>query len=95
MCISRTTVRKYEKTAKQRGYLDVGVPLPDDATLFTALGVAASPSSVEPYAEIVEELLGQGVEMTAIYERLRDDRGYGGSYSSVRRYVHRKHAAEP
>ena len=99
MRISRTTVRKYEKTAKQRGYLDVGMPMPDDATLFTALGVVASPplspSSVEPYAEIVEELLGQGVEMTAIYERLRDDRGYGGSYSSVRRYVHRKHAAEP
>ena len=34
-------------------------------------------------------MLDQGVEMTAMWQRLRDDYRYGGSYSSVRRFVHR------
>jgi len=50
---------------------------------------------VEPYAEVVQQLLDQQVEMVAIFQRLRDDHGFGGSYSSVRRYVHRLRPAEP
>jgi transposase len=44
---------------------------------------------VEPYDEVVRDLLAQGCEMTAITARLREDYGYTGSYSSVRRYCHR------
>ena len=44
---------------------------------------------------MVQRLLDQGVEMTAIFHRLQDDHGYGGSYSSVRRYVHHLRPAEP
>jgi len=46
-------------------------------------------SSVAPYGEIVEQFLEQQGEMVAIFHRLRDDHGFRGSYSSVRRYVHR------
>jgi transposase len=97
--ISRTTVRKYREWAGAQGYLQLDRPIPDDVTLATALGSAPQPpratSSVEPYREIVQRLLDQGVEMVAIFQRLRDDHSYSGSYSSVRRYVHRLRPSEP
>lgn len=97
--ISRTTVRKYREWADAQGYLQLDRPIPDDATLAAALGPGPQPpratSSVEPYREIVQRLLDQRVEMTAIFQRLQDDHSYTGSYSSVRRYVHRLRPSEP
>lgn len=97
--ISRTTVRKYREWADAQGYLQLDRPIPDNATLAAALGPGPQPpratSSVEPYREIVQRLLDQGVEMTAIFQRLQDDHSYTGSYSSVRRYVHRLRPSEP
>ena len=97
--ISRTTVRKYREWADTQGYLRLDRPIPDNATLAAALGPGPQPpratSSVEPYREIVQRLLDQGVEMTAIWQRLQDDHSYTGSYSSVRRYVHRLRPSEP
>ncbi len=97
--ISRATVRKYREWADAQGYLQLDRPMPDGATLAAALGAAPRPpratSSVEPYREIVQRLLDQGVEMVAIFQRLRDDHSYRGSYSSVRRYVHRLRPSEP
>lgn len=91
--LSRTTVRKYHELAAQHGYLDPAHPLPDEAALVAACGTGAPAptvaSSVEPHHDLVQRLLAQGVEMTAIYQRLRDDHGYAGSYSAVRRYAHR------
>jgi transposase len=93
MGLSRTTVRKYRERAEPHGYLRPDQPLPDDATLRTAFGPGPRPrpaaSTVEPYQEVVQRLVDQGVEMTAIFQRLRDNHGYTGSYSAVRRYVHR------
>lgn len=97
--LSRPTVSKYRDLAESQGFLAPGSALPDDNALQTALGAAPqSPrqaSTVEPYAQVVEQLLEQGCEMTAVFARLRDDHGYTGSYSSVRRYVHRLRPAEP
>jgi transposase len=97
--ISRTTVRKYREWADGKGYLQPSMPLPDDATLTAALGRAPQPpraaSSVEPYQEVVQRLLDQGVEMTAIFQRLQDDHDYSGSYSSVRRFVRKVRPSEP
>ena len=91
--ISRTTVRKYRELAEPHGYLRPEQALPDDATLLATLGPGpGSPqaaSTVEPYQEVVQRLVDQGVEMTAMFQRLRDNYGYTGSYSAVRRYVHR------
>lgn len=97
--ISRTTVRKCREWAETQGYLQLDRPIPDGVTLAAALGPAPRPpraaSSVEPYQEVVQRLLDQGVEMTAIFQRLQDDYGYSGSYSSVRRYVHNLRPSEP
>lgn len=90
--ISRDAVHKYHVLAHGKGYLTTDQPLPEDAILLQALGPASQPprtvSTVEPYRETVQKLLDQGVEMTAIYARLRDDHRYTGTYSSVRRFVH-------
>ena len=99
LALSRMTVRKYHKWARERGYLEPSVPLPDEAALSTALGEAPRPqrqaSSLEQHDEVVRDLLAQGCEMAAITARLRQDYGYTGSYSSVRRYVRRICPPEP
>lgn len=89
--ISRPTVHKYHLLAEREGYLEAGSALPDDATLSAVLGPGPQPpkiaSSLEPYQEAVKNLLKQKVEMTAIWQRLKDNYGYTGSYSAVRRFV--------
>lgn len=89
--LSRHTVQKYRTVAQEHGYLDRATPLPTNQELLSALGPPAPPphhdSTVAPYREVVEHLLADGVELTAILARLREDHGYHGSYSSVRRFV--------
>ena len=97
--ISRTTVRHYHEVAQQHGLLSPDSPMPDDAALAAVLGPIprppTTPSTVEPYAEVVQRLLDQKVEMTAIWQRLSQDYGYTGGYSSVRRFVRRVRPSEP
>jgi transposase len=97
--ISRPTVHKYHQLAQAHGFLEPGSALPDDAMLFSVLGEAPRPpraaSSVEHYGDVVQRLLEQQVEMTAIFQRLSEDYDYRGSYSAVRRYVHRICPREP
>ena len=97
--ISRTTVHKYRARAQDHGFLQPDRAMPSDETLQAALGTGPQPphavSSVEPYQGIVQRLLDQQVEMTAIYQRLRDDHGYHGSYSAIRRFVHHLQPAQP
>ena len=97
--ISRPTVHKYKVWAEGQGYLEPGHPLPTAATLQTALGPTPPPpqmtSSLTEYEPFVEQLLEQGVEMTAIWQRLRDKYGYQGSYSAVRRLVKRLRPRQP
>ncbi len=86
------TVRRYQELARQHGYLDPARPLPEAAEVMAQLAPALGPpssniSSVEPYREVVEGLLAQGVEMVAIHQRLGRHHGYTGSYTSVRRFV--------
>ncbi len=97
--LSRTTVHKYRLLAQAHGYLEPECALPDDATLQAELHLdtPAVPtlSGVAPYREIVQRLLDQQVEMTAIFQRLREDHGYPGSYSAIRRFVHRLQPSRP
>ena len=99
MNASPLTVRRYRDVAEGLGLLDATRALPEPSELLALLGPAAKPptkvSTVVPYQEVVEEMLDQGLEMTVIYERLRDDHGYGGSYSSVRRFIPKLHPDEP
>jgi transposase len=88
--LSRQTVSKYRELANAAGYLTPTSELPDVATLDALLGpppaLPRTPSTVEPYQTVVEELLDQEVEMMTIFDRLKE-RGYTGSYSSIRRFV--------
>lgn len=97
--LSRPTVHKYKEWAAEQGYLQLDQPLPESAELLAQLGAVSGPpamtSSLAPYRETVEQLLEQGVEMTAIWQRLQENHGYGGSYSAVRRFVKRLRPNEP
>lgn len=97
--LSRPTVHKYRQLAQAHGFLQPEQPLADETALLTVLGVAPrpprQPSSLVPYQETVLALLEQGLELTALYERLREHHGYTGSYSAVRRFVHRLCPPEP
>lgn len=99
MQLSRPTVHKYHELAKERGYLTVGADLPDDATLLAALGPGPLPpkipSSLEPYRAVVTDFVKQEIEMTAICQRLRENYGYTGSYSAVRRFINRLEVSVP
>jgi transposase len=52
-------------------------------------------SACEPYAEIVRSKLEVGLTAQRIFQDLRTDTGFTGSYSSVKRYVHRLGAVTP
>ena len=80
--LSRLTVGKYAAQARAAGYLDEATPVPEPSTLAAVLGrsgeVPRQPSSVQPHQSVVETLLGQGVELMTIFDRLRQDHGYAG-----------------
>jgi transposase len=85
--------------ATMEGYLDIHTERPGLDQLAELLVPKTQPpkkpSTLEPYQEVVEQMIEQGLEMTAMWQRLRDDHGYSGSYSSVRRFVHRLQEQEP
>jgi transposase len=89
--ISRPTIHKYKIKAELEGYLEDSRSLPGTDELGRSLGPAPQPpktvSSLEAYRAVVEQLLEKGIKMTTILQRLREDHGYRGSYSSVRRCV--------
>ena len=96
--LSRQTVHKYKLKASLEGYLDQYREFPGREELTREFGPAPQPprvpSSVEGHREVVERYIQQGLEITAIFQRLREDYGYQGSYSSVRRFVHHIHPEE-
>ncbi len=99
MNLSKTTVKKYRRLAEQAGFLDSDQDLPSIHELSRVLMPLPSPrhmrSTVEPFEDQVVDWLNQGVEMQAIWQRLRDEYGYAGSYSSVRRFVNHRRPSEP
>lgn len=88
---ARNTVRIYHKLAGEHGFLNLAQELPEPSVVLKALGAIPKPpqstSTVEPFRPVVESLLAADVEMVAIHQRLVDDHGYTGSYSSIRRFV--------
>jgi len=90
--LTRKTVGKYRAWAMQHDLLKGALPTPEELArlLEQARATSASlrvPSSVEPYRAVVTDLRQRGVEMATIFQRLRDEHGYRGSYASVHRFV--------
>jgi transposase len=96
---ARKTIRKYRGLAEKHGFLEVKKPLPSVTEIAKALGPVRRPeqctSTVAPYKEVVEEYLSRGVAKTVIWRKLREDHGYTGSYSSVKRYCRRLEPSAP
>jgi transposase len=91
--IDRRTVKRYRAWAAAQGLLTGELPPVEQlqALLETTLPDKQPPqtvSSVAAYRAVVEKLVKEKVEVAAIYERLKE-RGYGGSYSAVYRFVGR------
>jgi hypothetical protein len=89
--VSPDAVHRYRQFAQDIGCLNPAVSLPEEAELQERLGVPIPPprqvSSLEGYRELVTGWLGDGKERVAIHQRLVDNHGYTGSYTSVRRLV--------
>lgn len=92
MHLSRVTVGKYRTWAVAHELLSGALPSAEALAELLAQDQALHPaaptvSSVEPYRAVVIELRQRGLEMMAVFQRLRDEHGYVGTYSSVRRFV--------
>ena len=90
--VSRKTVSKYRAWAQQHDVLTG--PLPDPATLQaqlrTTLPLSApppTPSKVTPFRDQVIALRQRGVECQAIFDILREEHAFAGSYGAVYRFV--------
>ena len=89
--IDRKTAGRYRTWAAEQGLLEGPVPPLEELSRLLEETLRREPppqsvSSVEPYRQLVEKLRRDGVEIAAAHERLKE-RGYTGSYSSVRRFV--------
>jgi transposase len=89
--IDRRTVKRYRDWAIAQDLLAGPLPPLEDlqALLDETLPEPVPPqneSSVEPYRELVTQLLKENVEIAAIHCRLTE-RGYTGSYSAVYRFA--------
>ena len=98
--LARKTVTRYRQIAQERDWLSG--PLPELADLERALRELAPPCPLPrqthkaaPYATVITHLRGEGVEMQAIYQRLRDDHGFTGSYSGLWRFVRQLEPSQP
>jgi len=98
--VSRKTVTKYRVWAQQHDVL--AGPLPDVATLQaqlkTTLPVSAPPtipSKVAPFRDQVIALRQRGVECQAIFDILREQHAFAGSYGAVYRFVRRLEPRTP
>ena len=89
--VSRNTVAHYQRWATRHGLLTS--PLPEPAALAALLAVpsakrpAQEPSLVEPFGDQVLAWHAQGVEGQAIWQLLVEQHGFGGSYSSIKRFL--------
>jgi transposase len=89
LSVDRRTVKRYRGWAEEQGLLSGS--LPDHESLLKILDLTMpekvppqNSSKADPYRQRIEELLGEKVKVTAIYDRLREQ-GYQGSYASVLR----------
>lgn len=97
--IDRRTVQRYRTWAAAQGLLSGPLPPLHELQRLLEHTLSAPPppqmvSSVEPFRAVVVELRAQGTEMAAIWERLKE-RGYAGSYSSIRRFVRQLEPKQP
>ncbi len=98
--MGRRTAAKLRKKAKRAGWLEPEQSLPSEQDLLTALqrpqaARARVHSSLEPYRDVIEAWVSEGIRGTTIHQALKRKYAYAGSYSSVRRFVRALAEARP
>ena len=93
----RKTIAKYRMWAEERGLLEGDLPEAGvlDKVLKETDSFNPTISKVEPYREIVEEMRKNNFSGKVIFDRLRDEHGFPGSYTGVIRFLSRLEAANP
>jgi transposase len=96
----RNTVKRYRQWAREHGLLE-GPELPSEKVIRRRIEATGEPlrkgpeSSVEPHRAFVAQLRLQGVDATVIHQRLKEEKGFLGSYSAIRRFIRQLPAAPP
>ena len=90
--VARKTVSRYRERARTEGWLTGELPssLDLDLRLSEMLPKSAlprQPFKAADHRERIEALIKAGVQSRTIFQRLRENHGFLGSYSSVYRYV--------
>jgi len=97
--IGRRKSADFRQIAVKRGWLDPQLPLPDDGELARHLQTRKDdhllPSLVEPYSDEVTAWWKDGIQGTTIHAALVRKYGFGGSYSSIRRFLCQLKADHP
>ena len=97
--MGRQKVSQLRLAASQHGWLDLGMPLPDEEMLLEVLGKSPSqapfPSLVAPHQEEVTRWWEEGIQGTTIHQALVRKYSFQGSYSSVRRFLQGLEEAHP
>jgi len=97
--LGRETIRKYCQWAEHESLLSG--PLPALAELQTRLAARQPPappqtvSTVEPHRATLQDLLDQGLETEAIFQRVREQHGFSGHYQAVWRFVRKLEPQRP
>jgi transposase len=89
----RETVRRYRAWAREHGLLDGPLPRLEELQVLAKETLNGPPppqnlSTVEAYREVVKQWRAEGVEIAAIWERLKEQ-GFRGDYAAVYRFVRR------
>jgi transposase len=90
--MARKTAAKYRAWAEDEGWIESALPPLEelDARVRARLphsNLPRTPFKAEPHRAVIEALRGKGVEIQAIFQRLRAEHGYTGSYPALHRYV--------
>ncbi|MCU7921900.1 MAG: IS21 family transposase [Candidatus Thiodiazotropha sp. (ex Dulcina madagascariensis)] len=97
--IGRPKAKALRQLAEAEGWLDLNRPLPEDTVLAEALPQArkrsSSISSVEPFRDKVEQWAAHDIPCRAIYQALKREHQYAGSYSSVYRFAQSVKPSQP
>jgi len=97
--IGRPKAKALRQLAEAEGWLEPEQPLPEDAVLAAALPPtrkrSSSISSVEPFRDKVEQWAVRDIPCRTIYQALKREYQYAGSYSSVYRFVQTIKPSQP
>lgn len=97
---SRSTVAKYREWSLEKGLLEEMLPELKVVDKILKEGDIVAPAKVtvskaEPYRELIENMFKENCSKQVIFERLRDNHSFDGSYSSIKRFVNRLEDKSP